>query len=214
MIEYNGNELRSRFPKLNESSSNEKELTPLQKDSLALTDHLVPIKTNEEQIINSIVEAETRAELENCFDMFNLNQSKKNALRVLKLSNLLNAVEDQAIDRFAKRPDLISNRELLEYMNTVSTQIDKAQKQIDSTTGIRETIKPASVTNEVNINVDLLDHTQNTSGNEELNRASKAKVMDAVASLLSQLRENQFGAAAQADPIIVDAEYTEPDEEN
>ena len=36
---------------------------------------------------------------------------------VVKLSNLLNKVEDQAIERFERRPDQVSNKELLEYMN-------------------------------------------------------------------------------------------------
>ena len=110
------------------------------------------LDVEEDALIESIIEAPTKVELEQQFELFNLNQSKKSALRVIKLNNLLSKVEDQAITRFERRPDQISNKELLDYMTTVSSQIDRAQKSIDSVSE-NKAIQIKAQKNEVNINM-------------------------------------------------------------
>ena len=139
---------------------------------------LIPLNENEQDIINNIIEATDQKELQAQFDAFNINQSKKNALRIIKLNSLLDKVEDQAIERFNKRPDQISNKELLDYMQVVATQIDRSQKVID-TLKEKPMIKVANQKNEVNINI----------GNE-LDRDSKERVVDAIQALLKQVRTN------------------------
>lgn len=131
---------------------------------------------SEQDILAKILDAPNRDELQKQFELFNINQSKKNALRIVKLNELLANVEDQAIERFKKRPDQVSNKELLEYMNVISGQIDRAQKHIDSIS----TAPPISLTankTDVTINVGA-----------DLDSDSKTRVMDAVAMLLSQVK--------------------------
>ena len=97
---------------------------------------MVPSLSSEEfqkSLIEKIIDSQTKEELQNHLDLFNLAQSKNNVLRVIKLNDLLQKVEDQAIERFNKRPDQISNRELLEYLQVVSTQIEKSQKTVNET---------------------------------------------------------------------------------
>jgi len=108
--------------------SEDKELDAAIDMSLAV----LPLETAEQNLMLKIIEAPTKEELQEQLDLFNINQSKQNAVRIVKLNNLLNKVEDQAIERFEKRPDQVSNRELLEYMSIVSNQIDRAQKSIDA----------------------------------------------------------------------------------
>lgn len=138
----------------------------------------LPLEEAEQQLIAKIIEAPTRDELQHQFELFNMNQSKKNALRIIKLNNLLAKVEDQAIERFEKRPDQVSHKELLEYMNVVSGQIDRAHKQVD-TLSAAPTIHMLAQKNEVNINV----------GGQELDRDSKERVMDAISALLKQVQK-------------------------
>lgn len=147
--------------------------TAIDKSLLAL-----PLEEAEQQLIAKIIEAPTREDLQHQFDLFNMNQSKKNALRIIKLNNLLSKVEDQAIERFEKRPDQVSHKELLEYMNVVSGQIDRAHKQVD-TLSATPTIHMLAQKNEVNINV----------GGQELDRDSKERVMDAISALLKQVQK-------------------------
>ena len=135
-----------------------------------------PLEITEKELLARIIDAETKIELQNQFELFNINQSKKNALRIVKLSNLLDKVEDQAIERFERRPDQVSNKELLEYMNVVSNQIERAQKSVDTLKDM-PAIQINSQTNEININVA-----------PQLDRDSKGRVMEAIAALLKQAK--------------------------
>lgn len=148
---------------------------------------LLPLDEQEEQIVNQIIKAPTQKELQEQFDLFNINQSKKNALRIIKLNSLLDKVEDQAIERFEKRPDQVSNKELLDYMQVVANQIDRSQKVID-TLKDKPMIKVNHQKNEVNINI-----------GSELNRDSKERVMDAIQVLLKQLNKSEPQDVIDAD---------------
>lgn len=162
----------------------------------------LPLEEAEQQLIAKIIEAPTREDLQRQFDLFNMNQSKKNALRIIKLNNLLAKVEDQAIERFEKRPDQVSHKELLEYMNVVSGQIDRAHKQVD-TLSAAPTINVLTQKNEVNINM----------GGQELDRDSKERVMDAISALLKQV-QNATSAPVDIiettevidDPVVIEVE--------
>ena len=156
----------------------------------------LPLEEAEQQLIAKIIEAPTREDLQRQFDLFNMNQSKKNALRIIKLNNLLSKVEDQAIERFEKRPDQVSHKELLEYMNVVSGQIDRAHKQVD-TLSAAPTINMLTQKNEVNINV----------GGQELDRDSKERVMDAISALLKQVQK----ATSQPVDVIEATEIIDAD---
>lgn len=157
----------------------------------------VPLDKEEKVIVEKIIEADTKEQLVAQFDLFNMNQSKKNALRVIKLNTLLDKVEDQAIARMTKRPDMISNRELLDYMNVVSNQIDRANKQIDT---LKDTpaisLKQENKT-QVNITVGQVDHE------------GKEKVIDAISALIKQLNN----APQEPSADIIDAETVEESEE-
>lgn len=155
--------------------------------SLALT---------EQDILAKILDAPSRDELQKQFELFNINQSKKNALRIVKLNELLANVEDQAIERFKKRPDQVSNKELLEYMNVISGQIDRAQKHIDSIS----TAPPISLTaNKTDVTINV---------GPDLDSDSKTRVMDAVAMLLSQVK----AAAAQHEVTDFEDKTDEPED--
>lgn len=152
----------------------------------------LPLDITEQELMKKIIDAPSRQELQKQFDLFNINQSKKNALRVVKLSNLLDKVEDQAIDRFERRPDQVSNKELLEYMNVVSNQIERAQKSVDSLKDV-PAIHITNQRNELNINV-----------GPELNRDSKERVMDVISVLLKQVQKEAL--------IIPEVEIVEQEE--
>jgi len=163
--------------------SEDKELDAAIDMSLAV----LPLETAEQNLMLKIIEAPTKEELQEQLDLFNINQSKQNAVRIVKLNNLLNKVEDQAIERFEKRPDQVSNRELLEYMSIVSNQIDRAQKSIDAVQNT-PAITINNQKNEVNINM-----------GPQLDRDSKEKVMDVITALLKQV---------QKDSPVIDANFT------
>lgn len=138
----------------------------------------------EQQVVKDIVAAPNKEELEKQFQLFNMNQVKKNALRIIKLNDLLTKVEDQALERFEKRPDQVSNKELLDYMNAVSNQIEKAQNFSKETLSTEVGgIKIKQEKTEVNINVAPV-----------LNRDEKDRVVDVISILLNQMKKPQSRA--------------------
>ena len=157
----------------------------------------------EQQVVKDIVAAPNKEELEKQFQLFNMNQVKKNALRIIKLNNLLTKVEDQALERFEKRPDQVSNKELLDYMNAVSNQIEKAQNFSKETLSTEVGgIKIKQEKTEVNINVAPV-----------LNRNEKDRVVDVISILLNQMKKPQSRANDEVVEVeeasYVDAETVE-----
>lgn len=157
----------------------------------------------EQQVVKDIVAAPNKEELEKQFQLFNMNQVKKNALRIIKLNDLLTKVEDQALERFEKRPDQISNKELLDYMNAVSNQIEKAQNFSKETLSTEVGgIKIKQEKTEVNINVAPV-----------LNRNEKDRVVDVISILLNQMKKPQSRANDEVVEVeeasYVDAETVE-----
>lgn len=138
---------------------------------------LFSLDTKLNSVTESIVEEENLDKLKELMHIFNLNQAKKNALRVLKLNNLLDKVQDSMIDRFDKRPGEFSNTDLINYMNTVQSAIDRANKSLNL---IDES--PAITLNQVNVNV-----------NEDtvLSRESREKITNAINALLKFNLDNQ-----------------------
>ena len=149
------------------------DMLPAEIDDLPLTEETA-------KVVNDMVRAKSVDELKSYTDMFRLNMAKKNAVRIAKLQNLLDAVNEQAIDRFISHPDEFSNKEVLDYMKVVQDQIQSSQQNIDSL-GDEPAIQINNQRNEVNINVD--------SGG--LSMESKARVLDAVKSLLAHASSQQ-----------------------
>ena len=108
--------------------------------------------------------------------LFNLNQSKKNVIRVLRLNALLDRIYDQVLNRFDKRPGEFSNADLISYMQTIQTAIDKANKSLDL---VQET--PAiQINNNTQINV--------VDGAPVLDRDSRQRVLDAVNAIVNRAK--------------------------
>ena len=151
------------------------------------------IDLNEESkaLIEQIIAETDEKKARDLTQLFNANQNKKTMVRVNKLSDLLDAITDQALTRFTKRPDEISNKELFDGLKVVQDLIERGQKQV---TGVTDAplIQVNQQTNEVNIG-------SATSG---LSRDSRERVKSAVMSLLSNLTTATTPAQ---EPIEVEA---------
>ena len=121
----------------------------------------------------------------NLTHLFNLNQAKKNVLRILKLNQLLDKVSDQMIERFEKRPGEFSNADLLNYMQVAQSAIDRANKSLNL---VDET--PAIQINQQNIIMDK----------EILDKDSRDRVTDAVNAILNKI--NKMKNEEQKEDII------------
>lgn len=155
----------------------------------------VPLDASNEAIAKKLIKTDDADEFKDLTALFNLNSAKKNALRIIKLNSLLDAVSDQAIERVRLRPDEISNKELLDFMTVVQDSIDRSQSALDQ---IKDA--PAIAPQQTNIGAVNV----NLSGDESLTRESKAKVVAAVMALMKFANSPQ--GKEQADVIDAEAE--------
>lgn len=135
--------------------------------------NMVPLDNSTADIAQKIIAEDNIENVKNLTHLFNLNQSKKNVLRVLKLNNLLDKVQDQMIERFEKKPGEFSNADLLNYMQVAQSAIDRANKSLNL---VDET--PSITMNQVNVNI---------SEDPVLNRESREKVTEAIAAIMKKL---------------------------
>ena len=144
---------------------------------------------NEESLalLNQIIAETDEGKASDLTHLFNLNQNKKTMIRVNKLSDLLDTITDQALTRFTKRPDEISNKELFDGLKIAQDLIERGQKQV-SGSGERPLIQVNQQTNEVNIG-----DTTNS-----LSRDSRERVKSAVLGLLESINAT---AASQINDI-------------
>lgn len=122
--------------------------------------------------------------------LFNTNQNKKTMARVNKLSDLLDTITDQALERFTARPDEISNKELFDGLKTIQDLIERGQKQV---AGAGET--PLIQINQQNNEVNVGGNPANT-----LNRDSRERVKAAVIGLLDSITNKP---ATNSDDIVI-----------
>jgi len=130
-----------------------------------IEDSSAKIKETDENLLNQIVKSENVDEIKDLTKLFNVNQNKKNLVRIAKLNDLLDKVSDKAIERIDLYADDISDKDLLGYMQTVQNVIEKSQKSveaIDSTPMIQ-------INQQNNINVE-----------GELSRESKEKILNII----------------------------------
>lgn len=132
------------------------------------------IDSKNKNIAQKILDAEDLDELKDLTALFNVNNQKRNALRILKMNNLLDDVTDNIIQRFEKNPHNFSNDDLLKYLQVTENAIDRATKNLNM---VEET--PAiqmMQNNQVNINI-----------NDGLDRESRLRVTDTVKQILNKL---------------------------
>lgn len=135
--------------------------------------NLIPLDSKTNELAENILNETDIDKVKDLTHLFNLNQAKKNVLRILKLNSLLDKVSDQMIERFEKRPGEFSNADLLNYMQVTQNAIDRANKALNL---VDET--PAIQINQVVIN-----------DNDTLDRESRTKIRDAVNAILQKSKQ-------------------------
>lgn len=166
---------------------------------------LLPLDKKTNELAQEIINESSLNKVQDLTHLFNLNQAKKNVIRVMKLNGLLDKVSDQMIERFEKRPGEFSNTDLINYMQVTQNAIDRAQKQLNL---VDES--PAISLTQVNVNVE----------ESKLDRDSKAKITEAVSKILQAAQkmnlnldgnDNMIPAefVKEADAVIVDENNVE-----
>ena len=147
------------------------------------------------EIINQVIAEQDIAKTKDLTELFNQNQKKKTMVRVNKLNDLLDKITDQAIERFSRKPDEISNQELLQGLKVVQDSLERGQNQLNNTLNT-PLIQVNQQTNEINVgSVDILT------------KDSRDKVKNVVANILAGIANKNSQQSPQDE--IIDAEVEE-----
>lgn len=155
--------------------------------------NLIPLDKETGQLAQQIIDEKDVKKTQDLVKIFNLNQAKKNVLRVLKLNSLLDKVSDQMIERFEKKPGEFSNSDLLNYLQVTQNAIDRANKSLNL---VDET--PSISLTQVNVNIE-----------ETLDRDSRAKITEAINKILQKSKEMEI----IKDEDIIEVETDDKSEE-
>lgn len=121
-------------------------------------------------ITNQIISEKDPNKLEDLTQLFLLNKKKKDLARINKLSNLINTIDDEVINRFNEEPENFNNDQLVKYL-TATQQI------IDTTANNIEKVPMIQINNQKNeIHID----------DSGLNKESRAKVLEVITSILNE----------------------------
>lgn len=88
------------------------------------------LNTEQESIIDKAIKKND--DIEEVLKLFQINQAKKNLLRIAKYDNLIDKIGDEALNRISKNPYDFSNNDLINYMKVTQDTINKSQETINN----------------------------------------------------------------------------------
>lgn len=148
-------------------------------DEKKVPDTTDKIQQRANELCEAVQNEDDEKKLENLYHEFNVNNTRKNVVRINELNKLLDEVNSQAYKRFKNNPAEMSNKDVLDYMNAVQSQIERSEKTVNGIKEINATQINNSTTN-VQINV----------GGEETKmptQASRDRITDVINDILKSL---------------------------
>ena len=149
----------------------EEKITPTEISNLS------KLTTKSNEIAQNIVDEDNVDVLKKLIQLFNIQETKKDTLRVLKYNDLLDKISEEMSRRFDKNKNMFTNDDLLKYLQVIQGVSSKTSKLVSS---IEET--PNIVINQVNIQ------------NEEqppLTRESREKIDDFLKVVFEKLKSKE-----------------------
>lgn len=146
-----------------------------------------PLEKSIKDTTTKIINEEDGDKLKDLVNLFNLNQAKKDILRVSTYNKLLDSVTHQMEFRVTKKVDEFSNKDLLDYLKVIGESAEKSKKAF---TTINDA--PTIQINQVNIG----DNSE-----KELSRESREKVMAAINAYMKKAMQSQ---EQENEEIVID----------
>ena len=144
----------------------------------ALTSPEASLVEEGNDMTKNILQENDPAKLEDLTNLFNINQKKKNIARINRLSNLLELIDTEAIERITAYPDAIDNDQLISYMNATQNAIKISNNNVTQEAPL---IQINNTKTETSVNAE-------SSG---LDRASRARVLEVVNSILNSAKSEE-----------------------
>lgn len=165
----------------------------------------ISLKSSSSQILNKITNAESVDELREFTKLFHLSLAKQEASRALTQSELLDLILLQAAERIKKRPDEMSNKDLLDYMNAFQTSLDKTTKTLDDKIDNAPALSVTQNNQEININIG----DGKTMSIDDKSRARILEVVNSITKGNSQIIDD-----VHEEGTVIDAESNKEERDN
>lgn len=166
-------------------------------ESSAPVDLKGALQSSSQSVVDEIIVNDDPAKMQDLMNLFNMNMVKKNIMRRLKLEDLLDYVSDSMLERFEKRPDEMSNKDLIDFMNSINSAIEKNHKNIQNVDSVPQIAINNQQNNQVNITIQ----------EDTLPRESREKVLDFIQNFLSSANNQE------ANPVLDNEEDIQGDVE-
>lgn len=140
---------------------------------------LIAKKDSLEVIGKKLIKEKDPENIKKLSQLFKITSAKKEMLRIIKLTDLLDLAEDEAVKRFQNNPGIIENKYLIAFMDTIQNSIDRASKNLDLIEEDHDILVP---------NVNILNINQKD--DNDLNLQSREKIQFAVNMILDKLKES------------------------
>ena len=134
-------------------------------------DLLLSAQKEEDKLMNSIVEETDAEKLKDLTHLFNVYQTKRQALRMGALNDVQDALASQMLERLTRYPDNFSNGDIASWMKIVQGVIDSSRTSMEQIDNI------PTITYQQNNNL-------NVTIGSELSRESRERALEAVKLLL------------------------------
>ena len=138
-----------------------------EKNELVVNDK-VKLNLEATEITNQIISEKDPSKIDDLTQLFLLNKKKKDLVRINKLSNLIDTIDDEVIARFEEEPESFDNDQLIKYMSSTQQIVNSTLQGINNT--------PSILINNQKNEIHISD-----SG---LNRESRAKVLEVIDNIL------------------------------
>lgn len=150
---------------------------------------MVSLGASQEELEQRLLTETDINQLKDIINIFNLNIQRKNIIRTSKLSDLQDKVFTQMSERLDNEAADFSNQDLLNYFKTIQDTISKNDTTLDKVD------IPAIQIQQNQLNVNL--------NGEELNRESRAKVLDVIQSIigLENTVDTTFMEVVENEPV-------------
>lgn len=143
------------------------------------------LKTNDD-LVNQLMVTTDSLDIEKIINLFNFNMKKKNILRVNTYNNLLDKITDEVVNRFENHSDEFSNKELLDYLNSI--QSFAYNKQVSNDVSV-----PSITLNTINM-------TNNINSIDSIDIDSRKRIQDAIQKIIN----NNSTITVESEEVISD----------
>lgn len=169
---------------VNKTSKNKTKKKKTDETSSTLTvveENPVTLVSDKDDILKKVFEADNIDELKDLTNLFGISLTKKEIARASRESDLLDKLLEIASDRINTKGEFLSHDELLDYLRTFQSNVDKSKRTLNDEID-KSSVRVQNTKNEININVNT---------GTELSRDSREKVLDVVNAILKQSQENK-----------------------